>query len=102
MKLSSVFGFVVSLIHNSDPLNSLKVEVRNTKDILVTLGALELLYELAEVQRGSVSLPKTTLDQLPSPIIDSSFMEPMLRLGSWESQNTDECESSFQSLALHL
>ncbi|KAJ7981773.1 ARM repeat superfamily protein [Quillaja saponaria] len=79
VKLFSVSRSVASVVYRSNLLNLLEAEVRNEKDILVTLSVLELLYELAEIEHGTDFLPRTALLQLLSSIISNMSAESILR-----------------------
>ncbi|XP_021288082.1 26S proteasome non-ATPase regulatory subunit 5 [Herrania umbratica] len=78
VKLFSISGSVASVIYNSNLLSLLETEIRNSNDTLVTLSALELLYELTEIRHGTEFLSRTTLQLLHS-IISNSSMEGILR-----------------------
>ncbi|XP_022753292.1 uncharacterized protein LOC111301696 isoform X1 [Durio zibethinus] len=78
VKLFSISNSVASVVYNSNLLSLLEVEIRNSNDTLVTLSALELLYELTEIQHGTEFLSRTTLLLLHS-IISNSSMESILR-----------------------
>nr|KJB61706.1 hypothetical protein B456_009G375500 [Gossypium raimondii] len=78
VKLFSISSSIASVIYNSNLLSLLEAEIRNSNDTLVTLSALELLYELTEVQHGAEFLARTTLQLLHS-IISNSSMESILR-----------------------
>ncbi|OMO53490.1 Armadillo-like helical [Corchorus olitorius] len=78
VKLFSISSSVASVIYNSNLLSLLEAEIRNSNDTLATLSALELLYELTEVQHGTEFLSRTTLQLLHS-IISNSSMEAILR-----------------------
>ncbi|KAJ9562792.1 hypothetical protein OSB04_007952 [Centaurea solstitialis] len=79
VKLFSTSSAVASLVYNSNLLGLLEAEVRNTKDTLMTLSILELLYELAEVQHGMEYVLQTNILQLLISIISNSSAESMLR-----------------------
>ncbi|KAK4576873.1 hypothetical protein RGQ29_027423 [Quercus rubra] len=78
VKLFSISNSVASTIYNSNLLNLFEAEINNTNDTLVTLSALELLYELAEIQHGTEFLSRTTLLHLLCSIISTST-ESILR-----------------------
>lgn len=78
-KLFSISSSVASAIYESKLLNLLEAEVNNTSDILTTLSALELLYELAESPHGTKFLLRTTLLQLLTSIISNNSLESILR-----------------------
>ncbi|KAA3453064.1 ARM repeat superfamily protein [Gossypium australe] len=82
VKLFSISSSIASVIYNSNLLSLLEAEIKNSNDTLVTLSALELLYEtvmqLTEVQHGAEFLARTTLQLLHS-IISNSSMESILR-----------------------
>ncbi|XWS52103.1 hypothetical protein CRYUN_Cryun11dG0038500 [Craigia yunnanensis] len=78
VKLFSISSSVASVVYNSNLLSLLETEIRNSNDTLVTLSALELLYELTEIQHGTEFLSRTTLQLLHS-IISNSSMESILR-----------------------
>ncbi|XP_050247661.1 uncharacterized protein LOC126695088 isoform X2 [Quercus robur] len=79
VKLFSISNSVASTIYNSNLLNLFEAEINNTNDTLVTLSALELLYELAEFQHGTEFLSRTTLLHLLCSIISSTSTESILR-----------------------
>ncbi|XP_024966520.1 uncharacterized protein LOC112506595 isoform X1 [Cynara cardunculus var. scolymus] len=79
VKLFSTSSAVASLVYNSNLLGLMEAEVRNTKDTLMTLSMLELLYELAEVQHGMEYVLRTNILQLLISIIRNSSAESMLR-----------------------
>ncbi|KAL5997629.1 hypothetical protein ACLOJK_008559 [Asimina triloba] len=62
-KLFSVSSSAASAVYDSNLLGLLEAEVDNTSDVLMTLSALELFYELAESPNGAKFLLKTTLLQ---------------------------------------
>ncbi|XVE80087.1 hypothetical protein DITRI_Ditri14bG0111400 [Diplodiscus trichospermus] len=78
VKLFSISSSVASVVYNSNLLTLLEAEIRNSNDTLGTLSALELLYELTEIQHGTEFLSRTTLQLLHS-IISNSSMESILR-----------------------
>ncbi|KAM4092825.1 hypothetical protein ACB094_06G070300 [Castanea mollissima] len=78
VKLFSISNSVASTIYNSNLLNLFEAEINNISDTLVTLSALELLYELAEIQHGTEFLSRTTLLHLLCSIISTST-ESILR-----------------------
>ncbi|XP_052884947.1 uncharacterized protein LOC108453826 isoform X2 [Gossypium arboreum] len=78
VKLFSISSSIASVIYNSNLLSLLETEIKNSNDTLVTLSALELLYELTEVQHGAQFLARTTFQLLHS-IISNSSMESILR-----------------------
>ncbi|GMI63633.1 hypothetical protein like AT3G15180 [Hibiscus trionum] len=78
VKLFSISNSIASVIYNSNLLSLLEADIRNSNDTLVTLSALELLYELTEIQHGAEFLARTTLQLLHS-IISNSSMESILR-----------------------
>ncbi|XP_077226745.1 ARM repeat superfamily protein [Tasmannia lanceolata] len=78
-KLFAVSPSVASAIYNSNLLSLFEAEVNNTDDLLMTLSALELLYELAESPHGIKFLLRTTLLQLLSSMISNSSVESILR-----------------------
>ncbi|CAA6661124.1 unnamed protein product [Spirodela intermedia] len=78
-KLFSLSDSVASVIYNSDLLTLFEVEISKTNDMLTTLSALELLYELAETPHSTKFLLKTTLLQLLASMISNSNVDPALR-----------------------
>ncbi|XP_022717167.1 uncharacterized protein LOC111275859 isoform X2 [Durio zibethinus] len=78
VKLFSVSSSIASVIYNSNLLSVLEAEIRNSNDNLATLNALELLYELTQIQHGTEFLSRTTLQLLHS-IISNTSMESILR-----------------------
>lgn len=79
VKLFSISNSVASTVYNSNLLGLLEAEVSNEKDTLATLSALELFYEVAEVQHSTQFLSRTTLLQLLSSLISNPSSESMLR-----------------------
>ncbi|KAE8713634.1 26S proteasome non-ATPase regulatory subunit 5-like isoform X2 [Hibiscus syriacus] len=78
VKLLSISNSIASVIYSSNLLSLLEADIRNSNDTLVTLSALELLYELTEIQHGAEFLARNTLQLLHS-IISNSSMESILR-----------------------
>ncbi|XVF04272.1 hypothetical protein REPUB_Repub05bG0068400 [Reevesia pubescens] len=78
VKLFSISSSVASVIYNSNLLSLLEAEIRNSNDTLATLSALELFYELTEIQHGAEFLSRTTLQLLHS-IISNSSLESIVR-----------------------
>ncbi|XVF78573.1 hypothetical protein PTKIN_Ptkin14bG0145100 [Pterospermum kingtungense] len=78
VKLFSISSTVASVIYNSNLLTLLVAEIRNSKDTLVTLSALELLYELTEIQHGTEFFSRMSIQLLHS-IISNSSLESILR-----------------------
>ncbi|KAE8692272.1 26S proteasome non-ATPase regulatory subunit 5-like isoform X2 [Hibiscus syriacus] len=78
VKLFSISNSIASVIYNSNLLSLLEADIRNSNDTLVTLNALELLYELTDIQHGAEFLARTTILLLHS-IISNSSMESILR-----------------------
>ncbi|RWR89140.1 26S proteasome non-ATPase regulatory subunit 5 [Cinnamomum micranthum f. kanehirae] len=79
VKLFSISSLVASAVYDSKLLGLLEAEVNNKSDMLTTLSALELLYELAESPHGIKFVLKTTLLQLLTSIISNASLEPILR-----------------------
>ncbi|KAL4204911.1 hypothetical protein AMTRI_Chr01g112060 [Amborella trichopoda] len=78
-KLFSISSSVAVAVYESGLLNVLEAEVKNTSDVLMTLSALEVLYELAASPYSSESLLKTSLLQLLISTISNSSAESILR-----------------------
>ncbi|XP_020532065.1 uncharacterized protein LOC18448936 isoform X2 [Amborella trichopoda] len=78
-KLFSISSSVAVAVYESGLLNVLEAEVKNTSDVLMTLSALEVLYELAASPYSSESLLKTSLLQLLISMISNSSAESILR-----------------------
>ncbi|XXG67669.1 hypothetical protein AAC387_Pa06g0958 [Persea americana] len=79
VKLFSISSLVASAVYDSKLLGLLEAEVNNKSDMLTTLSALELLYELAESPHGIKFVLKTTLLQLLTSIISNTSLESILR-----------------------
>ncbi|KAI4388283.1 hypothetical protein MLD38_000625 [Melastoma candidum] len=79
VKLFSISIAVASTIYNHNLLKFFEAEIRDQKDILVTLSVLELLHEMTEVQHGNEILSRTSLLQLLSSIISNEMTESVLR-----------------------
>ncbi|KAL0545825.1 hypothetical protein IC582_015721 [Cucumis melo] len=79
VKLFSVSSSMASAVYNANLLSLLESEINNSKDTLVTLSVLELLYELVEIEHGTKFLPRTSFLQLLSSIISNSSAESILR-----------------------
>ncbi|XP_078438812.1 ARM repeat superfamily protein isoform X2 [Wolffia australiana] len=78
-KLFSLSISVATVIYNLRLLSLFEEEISKTDDMLTTLSALELLYELAESPYSSRFLLKTTILKLLASIISNSAVEPALR-----------------------
>ncbi|CAH9135571.1 unnamed protein product [Cuscuta epithymum] len=79
VKLFSISTSVAAKVYGANLLSLLEKEVRNANDTLVTLSALELLYELAEVQHSMEFLSRTTLLHLLSSVISNASTDSILR-----------------------
>ncbi|XP_072961867.1 uncharacterized protein [Typha angustifolia] len=79
VKLFSVSSSVATAVYDSGLLNLFEVEINDRHDILTTLSALELLYELAESPYSSRFLLKTTLLQQLIGMISNSSVDTILR-----------------------
>ncbi|XP_019198932.1 PREDICTED: uncharacterized protein LOC109192693 isoform X1 [Ipomoea nil] len=79
VKLFSISTTVASKVYNANLLSLLEKEVGNANDTLVTLSALELLYELVEAQHSMEFLSRTTLLYLLSSIISNASADSILR-----------------------
>ncbi|XP_042464433.1 uncharacterized protein LOC122047316 [Zingiber officinale] len=78
-KLFSLSSTVASAIYSSNLLNLFEIEINNGNDMLATLSALEILYELVESPHSSMFLLRTTLFQLLTNMISNSSVDSILR-----------------------
>lgn len=80
VKLFSISSNVASKVYDANLLSLLENEVsNNANDTLVTLSALELLFELVEVPHSMEFLSRTTLLHLLSSIISNASVNSILR-----------------------
>nr|CAD1834447.1 unnamed protein product [Ananas comosus var. bracteatus] len=78
-KLFSVSSSVATAAYDSDLLSLFEAEINSRRDMLTTLSALELLYELVESPHSTRFLLKTTLLQLLTDLISNSSVDSILR-----------------------
>ncbi|CAL9112831.1 unnamed protein product [Musa textilis] len=78
-KLFSLSSSIATAVYNSNLLNLFEVEINNDHDMLTTLSALELLYELVESPHSSMFLLRTTLLQKLTSMISNSSVDSILR-----------------------
>ncbi|XP_008801496.2 uncharacterized protein LOC103715588 isoform X1 [Phoenix dactylifera] len=78
-KLFSLSSSVATAVYNSNLLNLFEIEINNKHDMLTTLSALELLYELVSSPHSSSFVLKTTLLQLLTDIISNFSVDSILR-----------------------
>ncbi|XP_050218541.1 uncharacterized protein LOC126669186 isoform X2 [Mercurialis annua] len=79
VKLFSASASMAAAVYNSELLSLLEAEVSNKDDTLVTSSILELFYELAEVEHGTVLLGGTPIIQVLSSIISDTSVDRILR-----------------------
>lgn len=134
-KLFAVSSSTATAIRDSNLLSLFEAEIKDRKDMLKTLSALEVLYELAEHPHSNIFLLKTSLLQHITDVINDSSTDPVVRsraslisgrllssadafmtidqscvmnlllaidriFKTEESQNTDEIESTLETLGL--
>nr|CAB3464495.1 unnamed protein product [Digitaria exilis] len=117
-KLFTVSRYTATAIRDSNLLSIFEDEIKDRRDMLKTLSALEVLYELVEHPHSNVFLLKTNLLQLIIDVINDSSADSVIRsravlisvtnlivaidkiLNTEENQNTDEVESALETLGL--
>ncbi|THU58679.1 hypothetical protein C4D60_Mb03t16940 [Musa balbisiana] len=78
-KLFALSSSLATAVYSSNLLNLFEVEINNGHDMLTTLSALELLYELVESPHSSMFLLRTTLLQKLISMISNSSVDSVLR-----------------------
>lgn len=78
-ELFSLSSSVASAVYESNLLNLFEAEINRTDDMLSTLSALELLYELVASPHSSRFLLKTTLLQILIDMISNDLVDSILR-----------------------
>nr|CAD1823612.1 unnamed protein product [Ananas comosus var. bracteatus] len=79
VKLFSISCSVATAVNDSNLLNLFEVEIKDSRDMLTSLSALELLYELVESPYSTTVLLKSTLLQLLIDMISNSTVDSVLR-----------------------
>ncbi|KAK3134871.1 hypothetical protein QOZ80_5BG0411830 [Eleusine coracana subsp. coracana] len=78
-KLFTVSSYTATAIRDSNLLSIFEGEIRDRKDVLKTLSALEVLYELVEHPHSNIFLLKTNLLQLIIDVINDSSADSIIR-----------------------
>ncbi|CAD5182249.1 unnamed protein product [Musa acuminata subsp. malaccensis] len=78
-KLFALSSSLATAVYSSNLLNLFEVEINNGHDMLTTLSALELLYELVESPHSSMFLLRTTLLQKLTSMVSNSSVDSVLR-----------------------
>ncbi|XP_064985270.1 uncharacterized protein LOC135583919 isoform X2 [Musa acuminata AAA Group] len=78
-KLFALSSSLATAVYSSNLLNLFEVEINNGHDMLTTLSALELLYELVESPHSSMFLLRTTLLQKLTSMVSNSSADSVLR-----------------------
>ncbi|CAN6345908.1 unnamed protein product [Urochloa humidicola] len=78
-KLFTVSSYTAAAIRDSNLLSIFEDEIKDRRDMLKTLSALEVLYELVEHPHSNVFLLKTNLLQLIIDVINDSSADSVIR-----------------------
>ncbi|CAN6354414.1 unnamed protein product [Urochloa humidicola] len=78
-KLFTVSSYTATAIRDSNLLSIFEDEIKDRRDMLKTLSALEVLYELVEHPHSNVFLLKTNLLQLIIDVINDSSADSVIR-----------------------
>nr|CAB3460755.1 unnamed protein product [Digitaria exilis] len=78
-KLFTVSRYTATAIRDSNLLSIFEDEIKDRRDMLKTLSALEVLYELVEHPHSNVFLLKTNLLQLIIDVINDSSADSVIR-----------------------
>ncbi|KAF0926232.1 hypothetical protein E2562_022061 [Oryza meyeriana var. granulata] len=78
-KLFAVSTYTATAIFDSNLLRLFEDEIKDRKDMLKTLSALEVLYELVEHPHSNIFLLKTNLLQLIIDVINDSLADSIVR-----------------------
>ncbi|KAM0875951.1 hypothetical protein ACQ4PT_036475 [Festuca glaucescens] len=78
-KLFAVSSSTATAIRDSNLLSLFEAEIKDRNDMLKTLSALEILYELAEHPHSNIFLLKTSLLQHITDVINDSTTDPVVR-----------------------
>ncbi|CAM0953968.1 unnamed protein product [Alopecurus aequalis] len=78
-KLFAVSSSAATAIRDSNLLSLFEDEIKDRKDMLTTLSALEVLYELAEHPHSNIFLLKTSLLQHITDVINDSSIDSVVR-----------------------
>ncbi|KAL5230029.1 hypothetical protein ABZP36_028805 [Zizania latifolia] len=78
-KLFAVSSYTATAIRDSNLLSLFEYEIKDRRDMLKTLSALEVLYELVQHPHSNVFLLKTNLLQLITDAINDSSADSIVR-----------------------
>ncbi|KAK8457276.1 hypothetical protein SEVIR_3G153700v4 [Setaria viridis] len=78
-KLFTVSSYTATAIRDSNLLSIFEDEIKDRRDMLKTLSALEVLYELVEHPHSNIFLLKTNLLQLIIDVINDSSADSVIR-----------------------
>ncbi|XP_052156888.1 uncharacterized protein LOC127774649 [Oryza glaberrima] len=78
-KLFAVSTYTATAIYDSNLLSLFEDEIKDRGDMLKTLSALEVLYELVEHPHSNIFLLKTNLLQLMVDVINDSSADSIVR-----------------------
>ncbi|WVZ56439.1 hypothetical protein U9M48_006970 [Paspalum notatum var. saurae] len=78
-KLFTVSSYTATSIRDSNLLSIFEDEIKDRRDMLKTLSALEVLYELVEHPHSNIFLLKTNLLQLIIDVINDSSADSVIR-----------------------
>uniref|UniRef100_A0A0E0L5K5 Condensin complex subunit 1 C-terminal domain-containing protein n=1 Tax=Oryza punctata TaxID=4537 RepID=A0A0E0L5K5_ORYPU len=78
-KLFAVSTYTATAIFDSNLLSLFEDEIKDRRDMLKTLSALEVLYELVEHPHSNIFLLKTNLLQLIVDVINDSSADSIVR-----------------------
>uniref|UniRef100_A0A0E0HI05 ARM repeat superfamily protein n=1 Tax=Oryza nivara TaxID=4536 RepID=A0A0E0HI05_ORYNI len=78
-KLFAVSTYTATAIYDSNLLSLFEDEIKDRRDMLKTLSALEVLYELVEHPHSNIFLLKTNLLQLMVDVINDSSADSIVR-----------------------
>ncbi|KAL6620674.1 hypothetical protein ACP70R_035813 [Stipagrostis hirtigluma subsp. patula] len=78
-KLFTVSSYTATAIRDLNLLSIFEVEIKDRRDMLKTLSALEVLYELVEHPHSNIFLLKTNLFQLIIDVINDSSADSIIR-----------------------
>ncbi|XP_062232109.1 uncharacterized protein LOC133929388 [Phragmites australis] len=78
-KLFTVSSYTATAIRDSNLLSIFEEEIKDRKDMLKTLSALEVLYELVEHPHSNIFLLKTNLLELIIDVINDSSADSVIR-----------------------
>ncbi|KAH7651700.1 26S proteasome non-ATPase regulatory subunit 5 protein [Dioscorea alata] len=78
-KLFSISSLAATAVYDSNLLSLFEDQINQQDDMLMTLSALELLYELVESPHSARFLLKTTLLQLLTGLISNASVDSIIR-----------------------